>query len=150
MTDAYPMSLRAFQTTQELADALRARCNKLTKKEREYSFECGMSRIYTPFIYVVSGVCFEHRVRFDYNGMFGGTRLDAKIFGWFHTRQRAVKALTSELVEAKFDYAVIEATPAGVYATPIRQHWYRWSDKKDRWFAIKRPKASEGLVNFGI
>ena len=88
-----------------------------------------------------------------YDGQLGRTRT----FGYFHKKSKAeeaVKGNRGDMVEALYNYLVIEAMEEGIHPISSNEMWYKWvRDKHTRegeWQPCEKPKFSQQTINWAI
>lgn len=73
-----------------------------------------------------------------------------RTFGFYADKREAeiaVEENRGSMEECLYDYIVIEEIGQGVLAIAENEQWYRWDD---RWVPCKKPKFSEGIINWAI
>jgi hypothetical protein len=86
---------------------------------------------------------------------YGGTRT-VVVCSSFERAKEIVEKNLGDIYECSYQLAVIEGTIADWLYYPLdEQYWFVWqADEKDSrvgaYYAIERPEAYEGCINFGI
>jgi uncharacterized protein involved in copper resistance len=73
--------------------------------------------------------------------------------GWTKNRfdaERIVLDNIGDIHEGRYQYAVIEELPEGLYPFSINEWWYYWNTKKDRYVLINKPEEMKMFKNFSI
>jgi hypothetical protein len=104
---------------------------------------------FDPFtVFRAAAVCF-------YEGLGGKTLHDSKNLGYcqeFDQVIEQINRLGSDLIEARWDYIVIEEYGEGLLRSAKRdsQVWLKWSGLDRKWKRIGKPIEARGIVDWAI
>jgi len=79
-----------------------------------------------------------------------------RCIGYFPSYEEAVasvKANQGEMHECRYNYAVIEEIPSGVWQRTIEENWFYWNGEHRSWFGCTKPsqyKTSCNVTGFSM
>jgi len=84
---------------------------------------------------------------------FKNPKSNQRTFGWFSKKSDALKCVkinNCDIYECSHTYAVVEEIQEGVFGPAIREWWFKWDKKHERYLNIDKPKELYNVVNFGL
>jgi hypothetical protein len=73
--------------------------------------------------------------------------------GWFPSFKRAEIAVLNnygDIHEEEYNYAVIEKMGPGFYNFGLKDHWYKWNEKIERYEKTQCPECCKCTCGWGI
>ena len=74
-------------------------------------------------------------------------------FGWYAESNDAIRDVlknSCDIYELSHTYALIEEIREGIYGCSIKEWWFKWDDKDERYVPIAKPKESVGIINWSL
>lgn len=74
----------------------------------------------------------------------------SRCIGYYSTSQEscdAVKSNRGEMHELRYNYAVVEEVPSGVWRLVTGEIWFAWSKEEERWIQCKKPQKYRQFAN---
>lgn len=78
---------------------------------------------------------------------------ERRTFGWFaelYDANCAVRYNRCDIHECYYNYAVIEEINQGIFGMAVKEWWWKWDKKQQRYLSINKPKKFKQLTNFGM
>jgi hypothetical protein len=96
----------------------------------------------------------ESKTIFTVTGIEGFSKEDVhRSFGWYADKNDAIRDVlknSCDIYEYSHTYALIEEIKEGIYGFSIKEWWFKWDEKDERYVPIAKPKESVGIINWSL